>query len=216
MNFSVRNLVLAVLLTSGAMAAESGAFIGVSLGSMSSRNNALLSAGPKDDPSDGVEISLNFADSTFERAFKVGYHISSLHRYYMEYATSGAVKKKLQKEEITIEHKTSKFLLGYDFTPEIISTWRGVAGVYVGILQRDTTFKAEGTLESLKGKGSLVGLKLGAIYEVMKNSDIELGMKFESANIKKHVMKDDEYILIELTKQKQNNVGLYAGYVYRF
>ncbi|MGP1579922.1 MAG: hypothetical protein ACTTH5_02715 [Wolinella sp.] len=216
MNFGIRNLVLVALFMSGAMAAESGAFIGASLGFMSSKNNALLSAGPKDNPSDGVEISLNFADSTFERAFKAGYHISSLHRYYIEYATSGAVKKKLQEEEITIEYKTSKFLLGYDFTPEIIGTWRGVAGVYVGILQRDTTFKAEGTLESLKSKGSLVGLKLGAIYEVMKNGDIELGMKFESANIKKHVMKDDEDILIELTKQKQNNVGLYAGYVYRF
>ncbi|MGP1579919.1 MAG: hypothetical protein ACTTH5_02700 [Wolinella sp.] len=235
MKISIRNLVLAALLTSGAMAAESGLFVGIDTGFMSVKNeigNKGVSTlgGPNQNvlPSNTV----SFSDSTFEGILKVGYHFDSTHRVYLAYVANNVEGKKVftqgsagSIDTITVKFKeTSKFLLGYDYTPELVSMWRGVAGIYAGFLRRDVSLRMVDTPNphlptdvAVKSSGNLLGLKLGAIYEVAKNSDIEFGMKFESASMGNKSDKDkDDIMVVTFSNQKQSNIGLYAGYVYKF
>ncbi|MGP1579918.1 MAG: hypothetical protein ACTTH5_02695 [Wolinella sp.] len=210
MRFDCKSALLMALLASGAMAAENGVFVGVDLGFMNQNNKAQADVVVKNNATH-EKVSLDRTKATFESALKVGYHFDSMHRAYLGYAIDGVAKKD------GVEYKSSKLLLGYDYTPELANMWRGVAGIYTGILYREATVQAVED-ESVTGKaqGNLFGLKLGAIYEVAKNGDIEFGMKFESASMKNKTVADDDSMFIELKDQKQTNIGLYAGYTHRF
>ena len=235
MKFSIRNLVLAALLTSGAMAAENGLFVGIGTGFMSVKNeigNKGVSTLGGPNPNLIPSNTVSFSDSTFEGILKVGYHFDSTHRVYLAYVANNIEGKKVftqgsapNIDTITVKFKeTSKLLLGYDYTPELASMWRGIAGIYAGSLRRDVSLRMVDTPNphlptdvAVKSNGNLLGLKLGAIYEVMKNGDIEFGMKFESASMGNKSGKDkDNIMIVTFSNQKQSNIGLYAGYVYKF
>ncbi|MGP1579920.1 MAG: hypothetical protein ACTTH5_02705 [Wolinella sp.] len=229
MSLGIRNLVLATLFASGVMAAENGIFVGVDAGLVSSKNKIKSSMIDPAQPNAPLlpENSSSLKDSAFEATLKVGYHFDSMHRVYLAYAiNSGKDKKDFKNLYAPIAlklEKNSKLLLGYDYTPELASMWRGVMGIYAGILYRDTKMTVVDPYQDLnqsattKSSGGLFGWKLGAIYEVAKNSDIEFGMKFESVSMGNKTARDSQNaILARFDKQKQSNIGLYAGYVYKF
>ena len=236
MKFSIRNLVLVAMFTSGAMAAESGIFVGIDTGFMSVKNEignkGVSTFTGAHNPNVIPSNTVSFSDSTFEGILKVGYHFDSTHRVYLAYVANNVEGKKVftqgsagSIDTITVKFKeTSKLLLGYDYTPELASMWRGIAGIYAGSLRRDVSLRMVDTPNphlptdvAVKSSGNLLGLKLGAIYEVAKNSDLDFGMKFESASMGNKSDKDKDNIMtVTFSNQKQSNIGLYAGYVYKF
>lgn len=152
--------------------------------------------------SEGVKYSgkANSADL----GLKVGYVINDNNRVYGTYHYQFGGKYKLSNFEGNVEGKTHKFLLGYDFTPQIYNEWRGVLGVYGGYTLSKMK-PSEGELINFK-KGLAYGAKVGALYDINKNNEVEFGFKAEQLNYSKK----------QNVKPTLTNAGLYVGYAYKF
>ena len=112
--------------------------------------------------------------------------------------------------------QTHNILVGADYTPSLTDSFKLALGAYTGIsfVKRELSGQAQYTSggyiytldgsSSTTGTGALIGLKLGGIYEVVKNNEIEFGIKgdYQTTGI-------DEFDNIL-------NYGLYVGYNYKF
>lgn len=112
---------------------------------------------------------------------KIGYRLNQLHRIYFLYANSDDFDDFITTPQFNIEADFSinKFLLGYDFTPELFEKTRGVLGVYSGYARTDIDLKTSRLSLSKKFDGFVYGVKAGAIYELTEHNEIELGVKAE-------------------------------------
>ncbi|MDY6056655.1 MAG: hypothetical protein SPI60_02475 [Campylobacter lanienae] len=109
--------------------------------------------------------------------------------------------------------QTNNILLGVNYTPPLNYKYKLSLGAYTGLSIVKGEFNGEVTssnvanalgYDSKSGIGNLFGAKLGAIYEVDKNNEIEFGIKgdYQTTTI-------DEYNNIR-------NYGLYIGYNLKF
>ena len=192
-NFVARALLLSSLVAASAMA--EGLFIGGEAG-YNFKNEA---AGFNDgQPQIGVKAGYDFG--TF-RAYG-GY----FYGFRGEDSSSNAHAKK------KVKWRTHDFVGGADFTPELFSRFKLVLGAYTGISVLNTEVKidyrngswarADDTLS-----GFILGGKIGALYEVGSNSEIEMGFKASKA-----WYKDGDYI----EDNDGKKYGVYAGYNYKF
>lgn len=192
-NFVARALLLSSLVAASAMA--EGLFVGGEAG-YNFKNEA---AGFNDgQPQIGVKAGYDFG--TF-RAYG-GY----FYGFKGEDSSSNAHAKK------KVKWRTHDFVGGADFTPELFSRFKLVLGAYTGISVLNTEVKidyrngswarADDTLS-----GFILGGKIGALYEVGSNSEIEMGFKASKA-----WYKDGDYI----EDNDGKKYGVYAGYNYKF
>lgn len=146
------------------------------------------------------------SSSALSYGVHVGYIFSPLHRAYVAYTRD---KGKLEGEEIAERFKSQKYYLGYDFTPEIAPTLRGILGVYAG----KNRLKVDG--ESLSD--ALYGAKVGLLREVDARSDVELSLRYDISKFKESYSETQGAITAhhrnELT---QNSLTIYVGYSYKF
>lgn len=111
--------------------------------------------------------------------------------------------------------QTHNILVGADYTPSLTDSFKLTLGAYTGlsIVKGEFSGQAEYTIDGVKygidndpttGTGALFGLKLGGIYEVIENNEIEFGIKgdYQTTGIE-----DYDNIL---------NYGVYVGYNYKF
>ena len=109
--------------------------------------------------------------------------------------------------------QTNNILLGVNYTPPLNYKYKLSLGAYTGLSIVKGEFNGEVTssnvanalgYDSKSGVGNLFGAKLGAIYEVDRNNEIEFGIKgdYQTTTI-------DEYNNIR-------NYGLYIGYNLKF
>ena len=109
--------------------------------------------------------------------------------------------------------QTNNILLGVNYTPPLNYKYKLSLGAYTGlsIVKGEFNGEVQSTnvanqlgYDSKSGVGNLFGAKLGAIYEVDKNNEIEFGIKgdYQTTTI-------DEYNNIR-------NYGLYIGYNLKF
>ncbi|WP_086244991.1 outer membrane beta-barrel protein [Campylobacter devanensis] len=111
--------------------------------------------------------------------------------------------------------QTHNILVGADYTPSLTDSFKLALGAYTGlsIVKGEFSGQAEYTIDGVKygidndpttGTGALFGLKLGGIYEVVENNEIEFGIKgdYQTTGIE-----DYDNIL---------NYGVYVGYNYKF
>ena len=109
--------------------------------------------------------------------------------------------------------QTNNILLGVNYTPPLNYKYKLSLGAYTGLSIVKGEFNGEVTspnvanalgYDSKSGVGNLFGAKLGAIYEVDTNNEIEFGIKgdYQTTTI-------DEYNNIR-------NYGLYIGYNLKF
>ncbi len=192
-NFVAKALLLSSLVAASAMA--EGLFIGGEAG-YNFKNEA---AGFNDgQPQIGVKAGYDFG--TF-RAYG-GY----FYGFKGEDSSSNAHAKK------KVKWRTHDLVGGADFTPELFSRFKLVLGAYTGISVLNTEVKidyrngswarADDTLS-----GFILGGKIGALYEVGSNSEIEMGFKASKA-----WYKDGDYI----EDNDGKKYGVYAGYNYKF
>ena len=115
--------------------------------------------------------------------------------------------------------QTNNIFLGVNYTPSLSNNFKLSLGAYTGLSivkgeftgqaqftaqNRNGTYRREYSDNSVTKVGSILGGKLGAIYEVVENNEIEFGIKgdYQTTNI-------TEYNNII-------NYGLYVGYNYKF
>ncbi|EAH5921198.1 outer membrane beta-barrel protein [Campylobacter coli] len=148
---------------------------------------------------------------------RMGYRFNDLHRLYAAYNYSDEFSDIIRTPNLRIEgdFNTHKFLLGYDFTPEIFKRVRAVAGGYLGYAKTSIDLKTSLLSLSQDFDGFVYGAKIGAIFELGASNEIEVGFKAEQIeyNTRNYYQ---EAIGSNFYDPRQTNYGLYLGYTYKF
>ena len=140
--------------------------------------------------------------SSADLGLKLGYIITDDHRVYGAYHYDFGGK--FNDGNGDIKGQFHKFLLGYDFTPQIYNEWRGILGVYGGYTF--AKLKPDGDNSVTFKKGFAYGAKVGALYEINANNEVEFGVKAEQLRYNKK----------QEVKPTITDAGLYVGYAYKF
>lgn len=204
----------ATLFSNLALADEnSGFFIGADVAFLHTKVKSDL----KHNGSKSLVINGDMIENIPVLDLKIGYRLNQLHRIYFLYANSGGFNDFITTPQFNIEADFSinKFLLGYDFTPELFEKTRGVLGVYSGYARTDIDLKTSRLSLSKKFDGFVYGVKAGAIYELTEHNEIELGVKAEQIRYNSRNFYENS-IGSNFYDPKQTNYSIYLGYAYKF
>lgn len=127
------------LFSSSALAAEeSGFFIGADAAYVQTKVKGDLKHNKT-----GAVFNGDLSSSIPILGLRMGYRFNDLHRLYAAYNYSDEFSDIIRTPKLRIESdfNTHKFLLGYDFTPEIFKRVRAVAGGYLGYAKTSIDLK---------------------------------------------------------------------------
>lgn len=201
------------LFSSSALAAEeSGFFIGADAAYVQTKVKGDLKHNKT-----GAVFNGDLSSSIPILGLRTGYRFNDLHRLYAAYNYSDEFSDIIRTPNLRIEgdFNTHKFLLGYDFTPEIFKRVRAVAGGYLGYAKTSIDLKTSLLSLSQDFDGFVYGAKIGAIFELGASNEIEVGFKAEQIeyNTRNYYQ---EAIGSNFYDPRQTNYGLYLGYSYKF
>ncbi|EPN6115176.1 outer membrane beta-barrel protein [Campylobacter coli] len=201
------------LFSSSALAAEeSGFFIGAVAAYVQTKVKGDLKHNKT-----GAVFNGDLSSSIPILGLRMGYRFNDLHRLYAAYNYSDEFSDIIRTPNLRIEgdFNTHKFLLGYDFTPEIFKRVRAVAGGYLGYAKTSIDLKTSLLSLSQDFDGFVYGAKIGAIFELGASNEIEVGFKAEQIeyNTRNYYQ---ETIGSNFYDPRQTNYGLYLGYTYKF
>ncbi|EPW1172336.1 outer membrane beta-barrel protein [Campylobacter coli] len=201
------------LFSSSALAAEeSGFFIGADAAYVQTKVKGDLKHNKT-----GAVFNGDLSSSIPILGLRMGYRFNDLHRLYAAYNYSDEFSDIIRTPNLRIEgdFNTHKFLLGYDFTPEIFKRVRAVAGGYLGYAKTSIDLKTSLLSLSQDFDGFVYGAKIGAIFELGASNEIEVGFKAEQIeyNTRNYYQ---ETIGSNFYDPGQTNYGLYLGYTYKF
>ncbi|EAJ7882370.1 TPA: outer membrane beta-barrel protein [Campylobacter coli] len=201
------------LFSSSALAAEeSGFFIGADAAYVQTKVKGDLKHNKT-----GAVFNGDLSSSIPILGLRMGYRFNDLHRLYAAYNYSDEFSDIIRTPNLRIEgdFNTHKFLLGYDFTPEIFKRVRAVAGGYLGYAKTSIDLKTSLLSLSQDFDGFVYGAKIGAIFELGASNEIEVGFKVEQIeyNTRNYYQ---ETIGSNFYDPRQTNYGLYLGYTYKF
>ncbi|EAH6800122.1 outer membrane beta-barrel protein [Campylobacter coli] len=201
------------LFSSSALAAEeSGFFIGADAAYVQTKVKGDLKHNKT-----GAVFNGDLSSSIPILGLRMGYRFNDLHRLYVAYNYSDEFSDIIRTPNLRIESdfNTHKFLLGYDFTPEIFKRVRAVAGGYLGYAKTSIDLKTSLLSLSQDFDGFVYGAKIGAIFELGTSNEIEVGFKAEKIeyNTRNYYQ---ETIGSNFYDPRQTNYGLYLGYTYKF
>ncbi|EAI9196121.1 porin family protein [Campylobacter coli] len=201
------------LFSSSALAAEeSGFFIGADAAYVQTKVKGDLKHNKT-----GAVFNGDLSSSIPILGLRMGYRFNDLHRLYAAYNYSDEFSDIIRTPKLRIESdfNTHKFLLGYDFTPEIFKRLRAVAGGYLGYAKTSIDLKTSLLSLSQDFDGFVYGAKIGAIFELGTSNEIEVGFKAEKIeyNTRNYYQ---ETIGSNFYDPRQTNYGLYLGYTYKF
>lgn len=165
------------LFSSSALAAEeSGFFIGADAAYVQTKVKGDLKHNKT-----GAVFNGDLSSSIPILGLRMGYRFNDLHRLYVAYNYSDEFSDIIRTPNLRIESdfNTHKFLLGYDFTPEIFKRVRAVAGGYLGYAKTSIDLKTSLLSLSQDFDGFVYGAKIGAIFELGTSNEIEVGFKAE-------------------------------------
>ncbi|EAI3388818.1 TPA: outer membrane beta-barrel protein [Campylobacter coli] len=214
MNKKLLSIIAGVaLFSSSALAAEeSGFFIGADAAYVQTKVKGDLKHNKT-----GAVFNGDLSSSIPILGLRMGYRFNDLHRLYAAYNYSDEFSDIIRTPNLRIEgdFNTHKFLLGYDFTPEIFKRVRAVAGGYLGYAKTSLDLKTSLLSLSQDFDGFVYGAKIGAIFELGASNEIEVGFKAEQIeyNTRNYYQ---ETIGSNFYDPRQTNYGLYLGYTYKF
>lgn len=200
----------AALLVSSAFA--EGVFVGGEVGFFGDKGKYRTNAFET-----GKDPELGYVSKTkaiYNLGLKIGYIITDNHRVYGAYGY-GSPHKFTDEDGVTLKMPTHKFLFGYDFTPQIREAWRGVLGFYTGYTFGKLKAGGKDFSTSANHGGFAYGAKIGLLYEINENNEIEFGTRVEQLRFKEK----NHYVGKDMTvgvKPTHTNFGLYMGYAYKF
>ncbi|ENU2668126.1 outer membrane beta-barrel protein [Campylobacter coli] len=203
---------IALFSNSALAAEESGFFIGADAAYVQTKVKGDLKHNKT-----GAVFNGDLSSSIPILGLRMGYRFNDLHRLYAAYNYSDEFSDIIRTPNLRIEgdFNTHKFLLGYDFTPEIFKRVRAVAGGYLGYAKTSIDLKTSLLSLSQDFDGFVYGAKIGAIFELGASNEIEVGFKAEQIeyNTRNYYQ---ETIGSNFYDPRQTNYGLYLGYTYKF
>ncbi|OOX90032.1 hypothetical protein BOQ00_00675 [Campylobacter coli] len=214
MNKKLLSIIVGVaLFSSSALATEeSGFFIGADAAYVQTKVKGDLKHNKT-----GAIFNGDLSSSIPILGLRMGYRFNDLHRLYAAYNYSDEFSDIIRTPNLRIEgdFNTHKFLLGYDFTPEIFKRVRAVAGGYLGYAKTSLDLKTSLLSLSQDFDGFVYGAKIGAIFELGTSNELEVGFKAEQIeyNTRNYYQ---ETIGSNFYDPRQTNYGLYLGYTYKF
>ncbi|MDY3133018.1 MAG: hypothetical protein SPI60_02480 [Campylobacter lanienae] len=216
--FGAATIAATAILSSGATAKE--LFVGVEGALLQSQVKLEPFFNQLDDPK----------DTSIELGLKAGYDFDTFRIWGgYSYRSQGSQKYNFRDGNGFIDGEFSwqanNILIGADYTPSLSNNFKLSLGAYTGLSIVKGEFTGQGRYTSgvltysrytsgtltytysdgsETGVGNLLGVKLGAIYEVVENNEIEFGIKgdYQATSIEEY----DNII----------NYGLYVGYNYKF
>lgn len=205
--FGTKVLVASALMSSAVLA--EGTFVGVEGAFVQSKLNL---------DSEVNEFFSDPKDGAFEFGFKAGqdfgdYRLWAGYFYRTKASDTQTISDGANSINVKSTWSAHNFLVGADYTPSLSESFKAVVGAYGGFAITKGEFKGDASLASgskFSGSGSetsagaIVGLRLGGIYAVDANNEIEFGIKGDY--IKTNVLDID----------KATNYGVYVGYNYKF
>lgn len=156
-------------------------------------------------------------DMAIELGLKVGYDFDIFRVWGgYSYRTKGSEDYNIKGPNGFVDGEfswqTHNILVGADYTPSLTDSFKLALGAYTGlsIVKGEFSGKAKYAAYNIMSDvsktdtGALFGLKLGGIYEVVQNNEIEFGIKgdYQTTGL-------DAYDNIL-------NYGVYVGYNYKF
>lgn len=144
----------------------------------------------------------------FNLGAKLGYRFTENHRMYFNIGSDMGLSISGNGGDADIS--TMRYILGYDFTPSITDSFRGVLGLYAGYTTLKEKLNFFGGTENINYGGVVCGAKVGAMYEINANNELELGLKYEGMNL------ENTTKLSFKSEVQPTNLHLYVGYAYRF
>lgn len=208
--FGTKVLVVSALMSSVVLA--EGTFVGVEGAFVQSKVNL---------DSDANEFFSDPKDGAFEFGFKAGqdfgdYRLWAGYSYQTEASETQTLSNGKDSIDLKFAWSAHNFLVGADYTPSITESFKAVVGAYGGLSvikaknQTDgkitfggSTYTGNGS-QSKTDTGAIVGLRLGGIYAVDANDEIEFGVKTDYT---KTGINGINYV---------TNYGVYVGYNYKF
>ena len=224
----------------------------------SSKNKFSMNEFDNSAPNGISSISHDASDSSPNFGLKVGYDLDFMRVYggfIHNFKAKDSYKKQayvyhdyfyrivnatIQKE---FEFESNDFVIGADWTPKFALAgldFKGILGAYTGYsksnikvnrsLQYTDSGNAYTESENFEfdTNAFLFGLKLGAIYELNKNNELEFGFKFDTVSYKNKdtaissaIGTDGIYgYNVDSTRSikdvKRTNMGVFVGYNYKF
>ncbi|MDR1614160.1 MAG: hypothetical protein LBS26_01175 [Campylobacteraceae bacterium] len=164
-------------------------------------------------------VSLKSNDSTLSGGIKIGYIFSPNHRAYFAYNNGGKREHEVHESSVYIkgEQQTKTVVVGYSFTPQISENKRFLLDIHAGsakthavetITSGFTTIK-----EDIPFSGTVVGVRLGTIYSINKNMELEFTVKIDGLSYDEAAFKNSS---TTKAKQDQTDVGFFIGANYKF
>ena len=202
-------LLKAVVATSlvASFACADGAFVGFETGYSKSSLKYKWSG---DNPDDSE--SLKFKGGAFGLGVKGGYDFG-MFRAYGEYIYKFKAKDDIVYEDGDTEKvswKSHNFLIGGDFTPSLTNNFKLALGAYTGVSKIKVKSEDSDGDDTLSKTGWIIGGKIGGIYEINQNNEVEFGVKTDYTKYKKETDEDGT------GKLSATNTGFYLGYNYKF
>jgi hypothetical protein len=163
-------------------------------------------------------VTMKESSGSLGGSIRAGYIISPNHRAYFQFNNMPKTEHDIDGSSVHIKGEQSfkTFVVGYAFTPSMGEQSRFLLDIHAGRASAQASETITSGLivmkEEMKFSGTVVGTKIGAIYDLTENGELEYGIKI------------DGYSYGDLTsnngrisaKRKQSDVGLFLGVNYKF
>lgn len=150
-------------------------------------------------PSIGYTESESFSDDALSLKLKLGVILDKTHRISLSHVNYGIE-----------DGGDFRIILGnYDYLIPLNEDFRFFAGVHLG----NANYEED---SDLKMSGLAYGVQVGAIYDITKNVEFELGLAYSKYNVDKTINWTDSGVDIEAKLEIEDSTSMSAGINYKF
>ncbi len=150
-------------------------------------------------PSIGYTESESFSDDALSLKLKLGVILDKTHRISLSHVNYGIE-----------DGGDFRIILGnYDYLIPLNEDFRFFAGVHLG----NANYEED---SDLKMSGLAYGVQVGAIYDITKNVEFELGLAYSKYNVDKTINRTDSGVDIEAKLEIEDLTSMSAGINYKF
>ena len=149
--------------------------------------------------SNGNSASETISDDASSLKLKFGVILDKTHRISLSHVNYGIE-----------DGGDFRIILGnYDYLIPVNEDFRFLAGVHLGNANYETN-------DDFKMSGLAYGVQVGAIYDITKNVEFELGLAYTKYNVDKTLNYTDNGVDIEAKLELEDSTSMFAGINYKF
>lgn len=157
-------------------------------------------------PSVGYSESESFSDDATDLKLKLGVILNKTHRISLSHVNYGIE-----------DGGDFRIILGnYDYLIPINNEFRLYAGLHAGNAEYKETNTGLADNDTVKMSGLAYGAQVGAIYDITKNIEFELGLAYTKYNVEKTINGVDTGVNYNAKLELEDSTSMSAGINYKF